>query len=105
MSARNETAAPCISTKAARDSRKNPPGSYRKSPPDSTRRPRGPFPNWNLRALARHELLGVYLEIEGALVSLTDARARRAAALLAGELPANEEQERRAWNDRPRGAA
>ncbi len=92
---------------AARDS--NPPTPRRihesETRSNSTRRPRRPFPNRSLRVLARHELLGTYLDLEGALVSLTDARARRAALLLAGEEIPNQDEERRVWNDRPRGAA
>jgi hypothetical protein len=67
-------------------------------------RPRGPFPHRSFRALVRHGLLGTFLDLGSAPVSLADARARRAAALLVGESPADEEQERRAWNDRRRAS-
>jgi hypothetical protein len=41
----------------------------------------------------------------GRVVKLSDARRARAAAMLRDEEPADQEQEARAWNDRPQGAA
>lgn len=58
----NETAAPCATTEAARDSEKTLHGSYRKAAPQSTREAR---PRWRpLRELQRDELLGAYVNIE-----------------------------------------
>jgi hypothetical protein len=58
----NEMAAPCVTTKAARDSRKTRPGSYRKAAPNSTaRRPR----SRSLRELQGDELLGTFLDLGG----------------------------------------
>lgn len=103
---RNEKAAPCATTEAARRDLEKPDEEPSTSRPHSTRaRCRGPFPCRSLRALVRRGLLGTVLDLEGAPVSLAAARARRAAALLAGLEPADVEQERRAWNDRPRGVA
>jgi hypothetical protein len=56
----NETAALGLTPNAARDSRKNPPGSYRKAAPHSTAR--HPRPR-SLRALQRNGLLGVFLDL------------------------------------------
>ena len=105
---RNEKAALEFAPReAARESSPRQPRSLEE--PDtrrnSTRRPRAPSPWRSLDDLVRAGLLETFLNIGGAPVSLADARARRAAALLAGEEIPNQDEERRAWGDRPRGAA
>lgn len=102
---RNETALPRVTAKRARRDFEKPDEEPSTSRPHSTRARRGPFPCRSLRALVRQGLLRTFLDLGGAPVSLADARARRVAALLADEEPADVEQERRARNDRPRGAA
>lgn len=66
------------------------------------RQRRTPFPSPSLRD---REALRVLSLGNGPVALLSDARRRRAEAMLRDEEPVDEAAEIRAWNDRPRGAA
>lgn len=90
---------------AARESSPRQPRSLEEpdAPRNSTRRRlRGPAKWRSLRELVDDGLLSTFVELGGAV--LADARRRRAEALLRDEAPADEAQERRAWNDRERAS-